>query len=330
MMRSVISLRSLCATTSVVRNKQRSWRANGVKYAVSIGMLFCAAFFLLASNALGQIQSTISCPQGYGYWDVLSVMMMDPGLAAGYHMEGITNGLPSAYIYTMWDESQSKVYYIKNPQGNPWDINLYDSNYVYQWVTELQSWNNVNHWNDPTSCKKFNSGSQTNTADYSMRWARRCAVPGGRNSGMWNPPPTTQPNNTNYYTYVGQEIQSEPQNLNYSDLTLKKTETMTITDNRANPPKSFSITTMPLEYDYSCSVSGNVHSCKSREVFYYGLDTTVNPVDNIKHSYGWVQWKFYVNTTGGNPDVPAKWVLSNTSTSDQLMPGQVNLNFQCF
>ena len=57
-------------------------------------------------------------------------MMMDPGLAASYHMEGITNGLPSSYVYTIWDQSQSKVYYIKNPQGNPWDINLYDSNYI--------------------------------------------------------------------------------------------------------------------------------------------------------------------------------------------------------
>jgi hypothetical protein len=257
-------------------------------------------------------------------------MMMDPGLASGYHMEGITNGLPSAYIYTIWDASSTKLYYVKNPQGNPWDINLYDSNYIYQWVTELDDWDGLNHWNDPTSCKKFNNGSEDSTADFSMRWAARCAAPGGNNSTFWNSPPPVQPNNTNYYTYLDQVLQPSAQNLEYSRLKVKDTGTMTITDNRANPPLSFSITTLPLQYTYSCSVSENLDSCQFREIFDYGLDTTVNPVDNIKHSYGWVRWKYYTNSTGGNPNVSAKWVLSNTSTTDQLMAGGVNLNFQCF
>jgi hypothetical protein len=257
-------------------------------------------------------------------------MMMDPGLASGNHLEGITDGLPSSYVYTMWDPSETKVYYVKNPQGNPWDINLYDSNYIYQWVTELDDWNGVNHWNDPTSCKKFNNGSQNNTADFSMRWAARCAAPGGDNSSFWNPPPPTQANNTNYYTYVDQVLQSSTQNLGYSWLEVKPTGTTTITDHRADPPRPFSITTLPLQYTYSCSVSQKVNSCKFRELFEYGVDTDVNPVDNIRHSYGWVSWRYYINSTEGNPDVPARWVLSNTSTSNQLMPGQVSVNFQCF
>jgi hypothetical protein len=297
---------------------------------VLFGLMMLAVCLFAGPVAFGQIQSTITCQPGHGYWDVLSVMMMDPGLAAGYHMEGMTNGLPSSYIYTLWDESQSKVYYVKNPQGNPWDINLYDSNYIYQWVTELQTWNGVNHWNDPTSCKKFNNGSQTSTADYSMRWAARCAAPGGANSSIWNSPPTTQPNNTNYYTYVDEALQSPSQNLGYSRLAVEHTRTMEITDNRANPPVKFSITTLPLQYMYSCSVSKNINSCQFLEIFDYGVDITVNPVDNIKHSYGWVRWLYYTNSTLGNPNLPAKWVLTNTSTSDQLVAGQVNLNFQCF
>lgn len=290
--------------------------------------LFFAVCFILAPRSFAQIQSTVSCT-GKGDWDVLSVMMMDPGLAAGYHMEGYTNGAPSAYIYTLWDKVGGKVYYTKNPQGNPWDINLYDSKYIYQWVTELQSYQGVNHWNDPTSCKKFNNGSQNNTADYSMRWAARCAVPGGAGSSMWNTP-SGQPNDTNYYTYVEKVQQTLSQNLNHSKLRLQSTGTMTITDNRAKPPKKFSVTTLPLEYDYSCSVSNNVNSCKSREIFYYGVDTNTNPVDHVRHSYGWVKWKFYNNSTEGNSSAPAKWVLQNTSTTDQLVAGQINLNFQCF
>ena len=299
------------------------------KCALVLGLLaFCAP---LAPRVFGQIQSTTTCQAGHGYWDVLSVMMMDPGLASNYHMEGLTsNGSPSAYIYTMWDQGSSKVYYTKNPQGNPWDINLYDSNYIYQWVTELGTYKGVNHWNDPTSCKKFNNGSQNSTADKSMRWAARCAAPGGDNSSFWNPKPTSQPNNTNYYTYLDKEIQTPDQNLAYARLTLLHPQTIDITDHRANPSKRFSITILPLQYTYSCSESSNINSCKFREVFDYGLDTDVNPVDNIKHSYGWIRWRYYTNSTGGNAKVAAKWVQANVSLTDQLMAGQVTPVFDCF
>jgi hypothetical protein len=326
MKRSLDFARCSCAQHTP-RRRHRQNRVRSVWISV---LAFCVTAFSLSASVLGQVQSTTACHEELGEWDVLSVMMMDPGLAADYHMEGITNGLPSAYIYTSWDPSQNKLYYVKNPQGNPWDINLYDSNFVYQWVTELQEWNGVNHWNDPTSCKKFNNGSQNSTADLSMRWARRCATPGGLNSSIWNSPPPVQSSNTNYYTYVDQTLQSEPQNLDYSFLQLARTGSMVITDNRANPPRQFSITTLPLEYHYSCGAAGNVRSCKSLEIFDYGVDTTVNPVDKIKHSYGWVQWRYYANSTGGNPDIPAIWELQNSSTTDQLTKGQVSIRFQCF
>jgi hypothetical protein len=326
-----VRLHSTCVMPPAnARRGQAGFNATRRGVVFIFGLLVLALCLSTARSAFGQIQPTIACPADHGYWDVLSVMMMDPGLASEYHMEGITNGLPSSYVYTLWDESQSKVYYVKNPQGNPWDINLYDSNYIYQWITELQSWNGVNHWNDPKSCKKFNNASESETADFSMRWASRCAIPGGAHSSIWNSPPTVQPNNTNYYTYVDQSLQNPAQNLGYSLLELTHTGAMTITDHRATPPKEFPITTLPLVYTYSCSVSHNVRSCKSREVFEYGLDTTVNPVDHIKHSYGWVSWRLYVNATAGNPDLPADWVLSNTTISNQLMPGQVSVNFQCF
>jgi hypothetical protein len=328
MRHSQVFLCPSCVTAPVTRRKRSDLLTGTGRFACVFASLVFAVCSPLAPAALGQIQSTITCPAGQGYWDVLSVMMMDPGLASGYHMEGITDGLPSAYIYTIWNPSQTKVYYVKNPQGNPWDINLYDSNYIYQWVTELDDWNGVNHWNDPTSCKKFNNGCDTDTSDFSMRWAARCAVPGGENSAIWNSPPP-QPYSTNYYTYVDRVIQSPAQNLSYSFLRLTPTSTMTITDNRANPPQTFPITTLPLEYHYSCS-SREIASCKYLEVFEYGLDTTVNPVDHIRHSYGWVGWRYYVNSTGGNAHLSPQWVLSNSTTQDQLTAGQVSLNFQCF
>jgi hypothetical protein len=324
---------ALFVSDSFAAGKRSNSLTRMCSYVVVFGLLAVAATVALAQSAFGQIQSTMSCPEGHGYWDVLSVMMMDPGLASNYHMEGLTGGLPSSYVYTIWDQSQSKVYYVKNPQGNPWDINLYDSNFIYQWVTELGMWHGVNHWNDPTSCKKFNNGSQNRTADLSMRWAARCAVPGEDNSAFWNPPPSpssSQLINTNYYTYVGQELQSSAQNLNYSLVEVLAPATLTISDHRAVPPRPFSITTLPLQYTYSCTVSGNVNSCMFREVFDYGVDTDVNPVDRVKHSYGWVRWRYYTNSTGGSPKANAAWVLANTSNSDHLMAGRVSPNFQCF
>ena len=177
---------------------------------------------MLSSVGAAQIQSTVSCPSGHGYWDTLSVMMLDPGLSAQYHMEGYNaQGNPDAYVYTTWVQGQNKVYYVKNPQGNPWDINLYDyqpgipsQGYVYQWVTELDG-----SWNDATSCRKFNNGSGSQTADLSMRWASRCAVPGGENGAFWNPKPTTPPQqyNTRYYRYIKKAIQPA-QDLGYAYL----------------------------------------------------------------------------------------------------------------
>jgi hypothetical protein len=105
---------------------------------------------------------------------------------------------------------------------------------------------------------------------------------------------------------------------------------MNITDHRATPARQFSVTTLPLQYTYSCSVNGNVNSCQFREVFDYGIDTNVNPVDNIKHSYGWIRWRYFTNSTGGNPKVAPKWVRVNISVSDQLMPGQITPVFDCF
>src|SRR5580658_8496713 len=94
------SLRSSCVTApTAIASTASEMRV--CRYAVLFALLAMAACLLLAPNAFGQVQSTISCPAGHGYWDVLSVMMMDPGLASGYHMEGITDNLPSSYIYTV-------------------------------------------------------------------------------------------------------------------------------------------------------------------------------------------------------------------------------------
>jgi hypothetical protein len=104
-MRTFVRLRSACVLAHNLAGRFSSH--SGIPHFTLMVALLALAACMGATFAFGQIQSTTSCSQGQ--WDVLSVMMMDPGLAEGYHMEGLTNGSPSAYIYTQWDSSQNKL-----------------------------------------------------------------------------------------------------------------------------------------------------------------------------------------------------------------------------
>ena len=305
-------------------------------WALTIGIL-------LVPNSFAQIQSTITCPSGD--WDVLSLLMMDPTLAPSYHMEGdyASNGGAGSYMYTTWSKSDSKVWYIKNPQGNPWDINLYDNQptvpsrgYVYQWVTELDNWPNQNsqsYWGDPKSCKKFNNGFNSvdgHNSDESFRWAARCGVPNGANSSYWNQKPTTQTQdyNSNYYVYIDQVLQGSSYNLDNALVELKGPGTIAIYWGGYGSTESWTANTISVQYTYTCTQE-NVNYCTDREVFDYAYDANPNPYDQLKHSYGWVQWRHYKNSS--QPGNPANWgtpVAQNTF--NHVVSGQTTANFQCF
>src|SRR6266540_594024 len=102
-------------------------------------------------------ESTINCP--LGTYDMLDWMTLDSDLRATYHLEGTSNPL-----YTVM--APGKFYWIKGALGYPWDIQLYDSNYVYLWITELS-------WTVPQSYKKFTN----NKICLWFRGARPLAVP---------------------------------------------------------------------------------------------------------------------------------------------------------
>jgi hypothetical protein len=86
----------------------------------------CLAAALL-SQARVRAQSTISCPAGQ--YDMLDWMTLDSGLRASNFLQGNANPL-----YTnIWS---SKFYWTKGASGYPWDIQLFDNNYIYLWITE--------------------------------------------------------------------------------------------------------------------------------------------------------------------------------------------------
>src|SRR5260370_14561337 len=115
-------------------------------------------------------ESTMACPSGT--YDMLDWMTLDSDLRATYHMEGTSNPL---YTNIM----SGKFYWIKGGLGYPWDIQLYDSKYIYLWITELS-------WTVPQSYKKF-------TNNTNLPLLPRCATAGTTASGS-----TIKVPNTNY------------------------------------------------------------------------------------------------------------------------------------
>lgn len=80
-------------------------------------------------------------------YDVLDYMLPPVSFTSGKHLAGTANPLYAASALG----TPNKIYQMKGNyagQGYPWDINLYDDNYVYLWATE-------HTWLDPHTSKRF-------------------------------------------------------------------------------------------------------------------------------------------------------------------------------
>jgi hypothetical protein len=219
------------------------------------------AMFLLAATlmlvTLGSprqsvAESTIPCPSGT--YDMLDWMTLDSDLRSTYHLEGTSNPL-----YTVMQSG--KFYWVKGGLGYPWDIQLYDSKYIYLWVTELS-------WTVPQSYKKF-------TNNTNLPLVPRCAT-----AGISTPGSTIKIANTNY------------------DLHTNCSQTCSVTlglQNAINQvwgPHYYSfggslpssLKTLVISYRYNCNV--NYQTCIDKEEYY------------VSQRYGLVQWIHYVLANG--------------------------------
>lgn len=82
--------------------------------------------------------------------DVLDyIAMADESKKLGFSRQ--THNLDGAYDFIEPinpKTGQGKWNHIKSSRGYPWDIKLFDGNFIYDWLTEWK-------WDDPTSYKKF-------------------------------------------------------------------------------------------------------------------------------------------------------------------------------
>jgi hypothetical protein len=99
----------------------------GKNLVLAVACLVITLAFSFSTKA-AQAESTISCPSGT--YDMLDWMTLDSNLRGNSHMAGSANPL-----YT--NMGSGKFYWTKGANGTPWDIQLYDSKYIYLWITEL-------------------------------------------------------------------------------------------------------------------------------------------------------------------------------------------------
>src|SRR5215471_12274932 len=236
---------------AVLRTKAPNWAALRRRKTptFTVTSLIAIAACLLAimvKPTPANAETTISCPPGT--YDMLDWMTLDSDLRATYHMEGTSNP-----IYTIMESG--KFYWVKGGLGYPWDIQLYDNNYIYLWITELS-------WTVPESYKKF-------TNNTNLPLAPRCA-------GAGTPGSTIKVSNTHYDLHTNCS--------NTCSVTLGLQNSI----NQVWGPYSYTfggdlpsnLKTLVIRYRYNCNSSYTV--CNDREEYY------------VTQRYGLVQWIHYV------------------------------------
>lgn len=189
----------------------------------------CAILF---SPTRMRAESAMSCPAGQ--YDMLDWMTLDSDLRGSHFLRGNANPLYT----TMWS---SKFYWTKSASGYPWDIQLYDSNYIYLWITE---WN----WTNPYTFKKF-------ALNYNMPLAPRCAKAGYPGSTI------TVPNT--YY-----EIHTSCNSYTLANLRYAVNEVWGPYYYSFGGSLPSNMKTLVVSYRYNCSSSYN--NCSDKEEYYLG------------------------------------------------------------
>jgi len=157
---------------------------------------------------------------------------MGPGNANPIYTT-ITPDLGSSFAIT------GQFLWTKSAVGFPWDIKVYDSNYIYDRTTELS-------WTDATAFKRFN---------IDLPMSRRC-VPIHDGGGQIKIPSSK----TNYTSY-GNCLPTKTQNLGYVINSISRPVTYNIGNVGAVKTRAFT-------YKYSCD--STYANCAYQEIFSLG------------------------------------------------------------
>ncbi|MBV9182143.1 MAG: hypothetical protein JO356_12605 [Acidobacteria bacterium] len=198
---------------------------------------------------------------------MLDWMTMDDDLRSTYHLEGSSNP-----IYTVMQPG--KFYWIKGGLGYPWDIQLYDDNYIYLWITELS-------WTVPESYKKF-------TDNTNLPLVPRCAIAG-------SPGSTILIANSNYDLHTNCS-QSCSVTLGLQTTVNEVWGPYTVSLGGSLPDD---LPVLVISYRYNCD--NDYQNCIDKEEYY------------VNQRYGLVQWDHLILANGSYAQV-GKTVLNSLVT----------------
>ena len=205
---------------------------------------------ILLSNTLSSAQTA--------KFDMLDWMTMDP---FGSHMSG--TGTP---MWTVMDSAHGKFYWVKSPKGYPWDVKSFDSNFIYDTITEVS-------WSDPQTFKRHIG---PNGKGYPITPRFVPYVPGAAPTKLWTI--TIPPSSTNF------EIHSSCSQYRMSNLGYAKTEIWGPFYESLGGDLPPNTETLHLNWLWSCDSSYN--NCKVKERF------------TLMRAYGSVKWENYKLSSG--------------------------------
>lgn len=209
-------------------------------------------------------------------YDMLAWMTMRSDLRADHHMAGTANPL-----YT--SKTSTRFYWTKTAAGYPWDIQLYDNNYIYLWVTEL-------NWLNPRTFKVFHSPS---LGKFNLPLVPRYAVGG----------------------YPGSKIKISDSSYEiHSDCNSFVTKNLGHVINEVWGPYRESlggqlpndIQTLVISYRYTCDV--NYSNCANKEEYH------------LAQPYGLVKWQHQSLGANGTYNPPDNVTVFNQIAVGQVTP----------
>jgi hypothetical protein len=217
-----------------------------------------------SASGSGSSSSNSGSAQSETY-DMLQWMTMDPSLSAAHHMSGTANPIYTTVL-------PDRFYWTKSGQGFPWDVKLYDNNFIYLWATE---WD----WNNPSTYKVFRSPALGN---YNMPMVARFAQGG-------YPGSTIKVSDSTY------EIHTSCSHYTTKSLGYVITELWGPYNESLGGTLPNNLETLIISYRYSCD--STYSNCNHKEEFHvakpYGLvkwqhqllqsDGTYAPPDNVTY-----------------------------------------------
>jgi hypothetical protein len=246
-------------------------------FLVLLALVVClAGCGVNSTNPAAPDLPPVAKPLATQTYDMLSWMTMSSDLSSTHHMAGSANPLYTSRI-------SNRLYWTKAATGYPWDIQLFDSKYVYLWVTELD-------WLNPRSFKAFKSAQ---LGKYNLPLVPRVATGG-------YPGSTVKISDSSY------EIHTDCNTFTTKNLGHVINEVWGPYKESLGGQLPNNLLTLVISYRYSCD--SNYANCLNKEEFH------------VAKPYGLVKWQHQSLGSNGSYNPPDNVTYFNKVVSGQTSP----------